>query len=156
MRIQRVYADTSVYGGVFDPEFSAASRRFFEQVRRGRLALVASPLVRDEVLAAPAEVQEFFTELAGTMDVILVSDEAVQLQAAYLDAGAVTRRSMTDALHVALATVFGCAMIVSWNFRHIVNFQRIPMYNGVNLLHGYGTIAIYSPLEVITDEDEDV
>ena len=54
------------------------------------------------------------------------------------------------------ATVAEVDVLVSWNFRHIVNFRRIPMYNGVNLVHGYGTIAIFSPLEVIADEDEDV
>ena len=41
----------------------------------------------------------------------------------------------------------------SWNFRHIVNFQKIPRYNAVNTLNGYKEIAIYSPLEVIEYED---
>ena len=63
---------------------------------------------------------------------------------------------MADALHVALATVAGCALIVSWNFRHIVNYRRIPMYNAVNTLQGFGDLAIFSPLEVIADEDEDI
>jgi hypothetical protein len=54
---------------------------------------------------------------------------------------------------VALATVSQASLIVSWNFRHIVNFNKIPMYNAVNTLHGYNRIAIYSPLEVIEDED---
>ena len=59
----------------------------------------------------------------------------------------------TDALHVAVATVTGCEVIVSWNFRHIVNFERIPMYNKINAVNGYNPIAIYSPLEVLADEE---
>ncbi|MHC4542617.1 MAG: type II toxin-antitoxin system VapC family toxin, partial [Planctomycetota bacterium] len=62
----------------------------------------------------------------------------------------------TDALHVALATVSQSSLIVSWNFKHIVNFQKIPRYNAVNTLHGQNEIAIYSPLEVIEYEDEDI
>ncbi len=59
----------------------------------------------------------------------------------------------TDALHVALATVSQASLIVSWNFKHIVNFQKIPMYNTVNTQHSYSEISIYSPLEVIDYED---
>lgn len=40
-------------------------------------------------------------------------------------------------------------MIVSWNFKHIVHFDKISGYHGVNLLEGYKAIPIYSPLEVI-------
>jgi hypothetical protein len=42
---------------------------------------------------------------------------------------------------------------VSWNFKHIVNFKKIPLYNGINLTHGYAAIAIHTPQEVIADED---
>jgi hypothetical protein len=54
-----------------------------------------------------------------------------------------------DALHVAISTISGCDLIVSWNFKHIVHFDKIPKYNAVNVLNGYGRIGIYSPLEVI-------
>lgn len=58
-----------------------------------------------------------------------------------------------DALHVALATISGCRLIVSWNFRHIVNYRKIPMYNGVNQARGYAPLFIHTPQEVV-DEDE--
>jgi hypothetical protein len=54
-----------------------------------------------------------------------------------------------DALHVALATVNNCDMIVSWNFKHIVHYDKIRAYNGINIRLGYSVIAIYSPKEVI-------
>jgi len=74
-------------------------------------------------------------------------------EVAGLDAGIVPAGSRLDALHVALAAVSHCAIIVSWNFRHIVNYRRIPMYNGINMAAGLNAIAIYSPLEVTADED---
>ncbi len=150
-----VYADTSVFGGVFDDEFKEASKAFIDAIRAGRFTLVTSELVRREIAVAPQAVRQLFDDILPIADIAAVTAEAVQLQQAYLNVGIVSERFATDALHVALATVFGASMIVSWNFRHIVNFQKIPKYNAMNKLHGYGDIAIYSPLEVIQHEDEE-
>ncbi len=127
-----VYTDTSVFGGVFDDEFKDPSKTFIEAIKAGRFILVTSELVRQEIAAGPKVVGQLFEELLSIADIA------------------------TDALHVALATISGAYMIVSWNFRHIVNYQKIPKYNTVNKLHGYSDIAIYSPLEVIEHEDEDL
>jgi hypothetical protein len=84
---------------------------------------------------------------------VAVTAEAVALRQAYLDAGIVTLKAVDDALHVALATVARCGVIVSWNFRHIVNYQKVPLYNAVNALHRYAALDIRSPLEVIEGEE---
>lgn len=148
----RVYVDTSVFGGVFDAEFQTASRAFFQQVTEGRFQLVISSVVQREIDEAPARVREFFGELAGLADFINSTAEALQLRQAYLNAGIVTAKSAADALHVALATVAKCRLIVSWNFRHLVHFQKIPLYQGVNLVNGYEVIHIYSPPQVLNYE----
>lgn len=72
----------------------------------------------------------------------------------YINSGVVTEKSFDDALHVAIATISGCDLIVSWNFKHIVHFEKIPKYNAVNILKGHRQIGIYSPLEVIKYEDQ--
>ena len=97
-----------------------------------------------------------FEELAENAEIVQVTDEALALRDAYLNFGIVAEQSLADALHVALATAADCDLIVSWNFRHIVNFRKIQQYNAVNALQGYGSIAIYSPLEVVDSEDQDV
>jgi len=154
VRSVRAYADTSIFGGVFDDEFAEPSRAFFDQVRNGVYRLVLSAVVRDELDGAPACVRELLAEIGDVSETVDVSDEAVLLQQAYLDAGIVGPSWATDALHVAVATVSDCRLIVSWNFKHIVHFQKIPLYNGVNMAHGYAAIAIHSPQEVIVDADE--
>ena len=64
---------------------------------------------------------------------------------------------MADATHVAAATVAGANLIVSWNFKHIVNYSRILGFNGVNASLGYRLMTILSPLEVAYDnETEDI
>ena len=93
-----------------------------------------------------------FIQHLCTVNCAVVPREAVELRSAYIAAGVVSPKCQTDALHVATATVSGCAMIVSWNFQHIVNYRRIPMYSAVNALNGYGPIAIHSPMEVVADE----
>jgi predicted nucleic acid-binding protein len=152
----RVYADTSVFGGVFDEEFADASQTFFDQVRDGRFHLVTSAIVQEEMGEAPVEVRAFFDELLALVEIVDISVDAQKLQKAYLNAGILTPKWEADALHVALATTAGCSLIVSWNFRHIVHFEKIPLYNAVNVLTGHPEIAIYSPLEVIAYEDKDL
>lgn len=155
MRAYRVYADTSIFGGVFDMEFTVASQTFFNQVG-DRFVLVTSALVQAELTTAPDKVRDLFDRMLADADIAAVSEAAISLQQAYLRAGVVTAKWATDALHVALATVAECDFIVSWNFKHIVHFEKIPLYNAVNTLEGYGAIAIYSPREVISyGENED-
>jgi predicted nucleic acid-binding protein len=149
----RCYADTSVFGGIADAEFTTATAKFFALVRTGALELVTSPLVADEITLALVKVQIFFEEATADSEIVEVTKGAIALRRAYLRAEVVGPQWDADALHVALATVAKCAMIVSWNFKHIVNFRRIPLYNAVNEAHGYRPIAIHSPLEVIADEE---
>ena len=151
----RVYADTSVFGGVFDEEFVVASRAFFDQVRASKFRLVVSPVVLDELSAALEDIRSYFTEMLEYTDILEPSAEAESLQQAYLEARIVTPSHRRDAFHVASATVSGCAMIVSWNFKHIVNYRRVPLYNAVNVVAGYTPISICSPLEVVSDDEEE-
>ncbi len=154
MQPRRVYADTSVFGGVFDAEFDAHSRSFFDQVRAGRFSLVVSAVIERELAAAPEQVRAWYTDFSGLAESALVTPESLQLQAAYLTAGIVSDKSAEDALHVALATVTLCDILVSWNFKHIVHVDKGPKYNGVNAVRGYRDLAIHSPAEVIQYEED--
>jgi hypothetical protein len=149
----RVYADTSVFGGMFDEEFETASKVFFDSVKKGSFKLITSELVREEIQAAPPKVLKLFADFLVIAEIAEITDSALKLQQSYIQAGIVSEKYSTDALHVALATVSKTDLIVSWNFKHIVNFQKIPLYNAVNTLNGFGKIAIFSPLEVIENED---
>jgi hypothetical protein len=108
------------------------------------------------MVAAPPTVRRFFEEMLGLAEVVDITVSALELRDAYLQAKIVTPKYSDDALHVALATVSGCSLIVSWNFQHIVHFQKIPLYNAMNTLQGYQPIAIFSPREVIRYEDEEL
>jgi predicted nucleic acid-binding protein len=156
MGIIRVYADTSVFGGIFDEEFKEPTQKFFNQVRGGEFALVTSAIVQEEIALAPPKVRNFFDEMLKFCDMTEVSEHALDLRNAYMHSKIVSNKCSNDALHVAVATVSGCILIVSWNFKHIVHFQKIPLYNAINVIQGYPQIAIFSPLEVIKYEDKNI
>jgi len=145
----RVYADTSVFGGVFDAEFAAPSSQFFAEVDAGRFTLVTSAIVSAEIEPAPQDVRDLFERYIPLAEIVHVSADAIELQQHYIGAGIVTSEAEQDALHVAVASVSGCDLIVSWNFKHIVHFDKIGKFNAVNTLRGHSQIGIFSPLEVI-------
>jgi hypothetical protein len=149
----RIYADTSVFGGVFDDEFSSPSTEFFKEVREQRFHLVSSAVVEREIMFAPAAVREFFASMLLLAEVAEVTPGVLDLRNAYIQSGVVTEKSKDDATHVALATVSACEVIVSWNFKHIVHFQKVPRYNAVNVLHGHKEIDILSPPQVLDYDD---
>ena len=151
----RIYADTSVFGGVFDVEFAEPTKRLFDEIDAGRFTLVTSAIVEAEIEPAPEKIRLFFSRYETLAEIAQLTQETLLLQQQYINSGVVTPKSAEDALHVAIATVSQCSLIVSWNFKHIVHFDKIPKYNAVNTLNGYGQIGIYSPLEVISYDSDD-
>ena len=151
MKIQRIHVDTSVIGGCFDNEFSEGSNGLFADFHKGVFRPVVSVVVAAEIAKAPDFVQKKFAELISYhAEVLDVSDESLQLAEAYLNRGILSSNFFNDGLHIALASVAEVDVIVSWNFKHIVNFLQIRRFNAVNLEMGYRTIAIFSPNEVRT------
>lgn len=150
MKRLRIYADTSVFGGCFDDEFSEDSKALFDEIRDGRFILVISTTSLKELNHAPDYVQQVLADLPPQMiQIIDYSEEIATLRDAYLNANVVGHSCKSDAEHIAAASVAEVDLVVSWNFKHIVHFEKISGYHAVNLLNGYKTIRIFSPKEVI-------
>jgi len=148
--IQRIYLDTSVIGGYYDTEFEEDTRILFEKIKLGQFHVVLSDVTEGELQEAPEMIRNLFIELsAGSATKIELTEEAVQLADTYLAEKVVGKTSRVDCFHIALATIQRVDILVSWNFKHIVNVQRIRGYNSVNMKLGYPTIDIRSPKEII-------
>lgn len=155
MHSDRVYVDTSVFGGTQDDEFAEMSREFFRQVHRGAFVVLVSAQTTNELDEAPECVQRILSELPPSqLERVALNEQVRQLAAEYVRVGVLGLASADDATHVAAATVANADLIVSWNFRHIVNYNRIRGFNVVNVRMGYRPITILSPREVI-DVGED-
>lgn len=152
-RAIKVFVDTSVFGGCFDAEFEAESFRFFEEVKAERFNVVISKTVLEELEGAPQHVRDFIDKLMPHIKILEPDAEIDALRDAYIDAGILGKSSLDDAEHIASATVERVDLLVSWNFKHIVHFDKIRAYNAVNALNGYGNIDIRSPQEVIAYDE---
>ncbi|HEV7669443.1 MAG TPA: PIN domain protein [Thermoanaerobaculia bacterium] len=149
----RIYTDTSVLGGCEDHEFREPSQRLLDAFVRGELILVLSELTLRELATAPEQVRMVVGRVPQAhIEPVSLSREAEELAADYIEDGAIAARMRADALHIALATVARVDVLVSWNFKHIVNLKRIHAYNGVNLKRGYPLLEIRTPREVPGDE----
>lgn len=154
MKLLRVYIDTSVVGGCFEAEFQGGSLALFAAARAGAVRLIVSDFMAAELLRAPEPVREQLNQMpSDTVEHVRASPEALELAERYIDAGVIGRRWFTDAVHIAIATVNRVDVLVSWNFKHIVNLSRVHGYNSVNLREGYPLLEIRTPREVTADEE---
>lgn len=156
MKKSRIYVDTSVIGGCFDPEFKEWSVALFNDFRAGLYIPVVSDVTAAEVLAAPAFVRDLHAELLTlSAEAIAVTEESLSLVASYEERSVLSSRFRNDMLHIAIATIAEVDVLVSWNFRHIVRVDKIRLFNAVNLEQGYKLVSIYSPREVMSYGKED-
>ncbi|MDR2705627.1 MAG: PIN domain-containing protein [Planctomycetaceae bacterium] len=150
VKIKRVYPDTSVVGGLFDEEFRSLTKPFWDAVINGQIKIIVSNILEDELEEAPEHVRTFFRDLPESQkEYVIVTQAAEILADKYIAANVVGHTSRDDCKHIATATLVNADVLVSWNFKHIVNIDRIRGYNGINLSLGYPPIEIRTPSEVI-------
>ena len=148
--IQRVYIDTSVIGGYFDEEFEFYTKLFFEKVEQGKFKVILSDILATELVGAPLKVIEFYESIPiNQIEYVDQTEDSIQLGEAYLNEGVVGKTSRTDCRHIALATLINADILVSWNFKHVVNITRIRGYNSVNIKYGHRILEIRTPREIL-------
>lgn len=154
--IKRIYIDTSVVGGYFDLEFSADTTPVFDRISRGELIIIVSDLLEAELLRAPQFVRNLIANLpASHVEKIALSNEAIELADNNIEAKVVGKTSRADCQHIAMATRCHADVLVSWNFKHIVNLDRIRGYNAVNYQRGHQMLEIRTPKEIFNYENEE-
>ena len=149
----KFYVDTSVWGGHEDEEFEEWTIPFFTQARTGQFIIVLSDLTLRELAGAPERVRQLTDTIPDPfLETVTVTTEAEQLAKHYIAEGILTQKFESDATHIALATILKVDSLVSWNFKHMVNFFRIRQYNSINLKYGYQTIDIRTPKEIVYED----
>jgi hypothetical protein len=152
----KVYTDTSVIGGCFDIEFKEWSNALFQEFVTGSKQIMLSDLTLQELELARPEVRNKVLEIPEQHRFgITISDEVIRLAETYISEGALQNKSYSDALHIALATLNNSDVLASWNFKHIVNLDRIRLYNSINLRLGYRMIEIRTPREITKANDNE-
>ena len=149
MKTQRVYLDTSVIGGCFDPEFSHWSNGLIKDLENGDFKPVLSEIVATEIYSAPQFVRnQYEVILQLNPEILKIDNDTLELVGYYHEHDILGAKYRNDMLHIALATIAEVDILVSWNFKHIVRFDKIRLFNAVNIENGFKKLEIYSPREV--------
>ena len=149
--VLRVYIENSVIGGYFDEEFKEHTHKLFDEFRNGKYkAVISSHVIAELENGAPESVKENLRTI--DYEEFTVTDEMIRLAEKYMEQKIVSEKYYSDALHIAAATIIGVDVLVSWNFKHIVNFNRIKLFNSVNFQEGYTILEIRTPREVVENE----
>ncbi|MBE7497446.1 MAG: hypothetical protein HS117_21075 [Verrucomicrobiaceae bacterium] len=151
---RKLYIDTSVVGGYHDPLWMDDTRLLWQQAEAGYWSLITSIVAEAEIQNAPPNVRQLFAYTFNASNILDTSREVEELAEAYMQASVVPSKFADDALHVAMATVHGIRLIVSWNFKHLVNVRREDGFNAVNILRGWPIVRIVSPKEIIYADQE--
>jgi predicted nucleic acid-binding protein len=145
---QRIYIDTSVIGGYYDAPLQEATRQLFERIADREFDVYFSEVNDAELMNAPQQVKEVKNLIpCDCFHQIVVTDEVETLSQLYISEKALSKASENDAYHIAFASVYKIDCLISWNFKHIVNYNKIKLFNAINLRFGYPLIDIRSPLE---------
>jgi predicted nucleic acid-binding protein len=146
----RVYLDTSVIGGCFDDEFKSDSNRLLQMAQEGKITLLLSDLLLQEVSKAPEKIRMLMASLPDeSTEMVASTTEDTELRNAYMAACVVGPAAENDAHHVAIATIAKADVIVSWNFKHLVHLDKIRLFNAVNLREGFAMVEIRTPREMV-------
>lgn len=151
---QRLYIDTSVIGGYHDDEFKVITRQFFERIEAKEFLIYFSEVNETELVLAPQNVKEVKLKIPQEcLRYLEIDNETERLAQTYISEKVLGKASTNDAYHIALASVNRLDCLVSWNFKHIVNFDKIKQFNSINLKLGYPLIDIRTPLEFLKYEN---
>jgi len=149
--MERIYVDTSVFGGYFEVEFEQWTKPFIEKFIMGELKLLYSQITEIELKNAPENVRNLVKSIPMEhIEFLSITDKTIDLADKYVQENVVGKTSIEDCRHIAMATLNNADILASWNFKHIVNINRIRGYNSVNYKYGHKILEIRTPREIIS------
>ena len=148
MMQRKIYIDTSIAGGYFDDEFEEETKALFARLEKKEIIFVVSSVLRQELSKAPEYVRTLIDKYdKGNFEYVELTSEAIELADKYIAEKVVGKASVDDCRHIAIATINKIDVLASWNFKHIVNLDKIKGYNG------YAIIEIRNPRELLNYDE---
>ena len=159
MKKLQIYLDTSVISHLFaddTPDKMADTNKLWEDFKADKYDIFISTVTAEEIQKCSEPKRSKMAEKLGEIDfnVLEETDEINNLADEYLNHGVLTKKSMDDCLHIAYAVVTNCDIIISWNFKHLVNYRTINKVKVVNAVNHYKEISIISPTMLLEGGDE--
>jgi predicted nucleic acid-binding protein len=158
MKKLKIYLDTSVISHLhaldtFDKMQDTVE--LWEDIKAGRFEVFLSDITLEEIGRCPEKKLEIITNYLSDIDYVVISsnDEIDEVAQKIIDMGILKPKSYDDCMHIASAVVGGCDIIVSWNFKHIVNIKTINGVRAITSLQGYKSIDIVAPSSMLIERE---
>lgn len=154
----RVYLDTSVVSYLDQqdaPEKMSETKEVWDKIKEGNYEVFISTLVIDELQQCQEPKRTYLLNQLNEIDftILEVNEGTVRLAEKFIDFGVLKKKSFEDCQHIAAAILSNCDIIVSWNFKHIVNVKTIRGIKVVTTMEGYKDILIYPPTALLEEVD---
>lgn len=89
-------------------------------------------------------------ELLANARLLESTEEARKLTQGIIDSGLLPAKAESDAAHIALATVHGMDILLTWNCRHIANATIVGQLRRLMMkTRGHTLPEIYTPEELL-------
>ena len=146
----RIYLESSVIGGYYDIGYKAVTRQLFERIACKEFEVYFSELTDAELMSAPRQVKMVKKIIPpACFHYIKMNEDIWDLASLYIKEKAISESCRIDAYHIAFASASGIDCLISWNFKQIVNYDKIKIFKEINMRFGYPVIDFRSPLEFI-------
>lgn len=158
MKTMKVYLDTSVISYLDQkdaPERMKETQHMWELFKKGRYEIYISDIVVYEINKCRTEKREILLDYLDQIEynIIETDENTVSLAEKFIDFGILKRKSYDDCRHIAAAVLAECDLIISWNFKHIVNVKTIQGVKAVTTYEGYKDLMIYPPSALLGEEE---
>jgi len=158
MRKIKLYMDTSIVSHLFaddTPDKMADTIRLWRELAIDKYEIYISDIVTNEIQQCPEPKRSQMLEKMRQIKLNLLheTNEVKELASEYIKGGVLKEKSYDDCLHIAYSVIHHCDAIVSWNFKHLVNFKTIDKVRIVNAINRYKEISIIFPTMLVEEED---
>ena len=139
------------------PEKMQNTLDLWELFRNKTYEVYISDIVIREISGCNEEKLKILLDYLNQIDynIIETTEDTVELAGKFIDFGILKQKSFDDCQHIAAAILAGCDIIISWNFKHIVNVKTIRGVKIITTLEGYKDLLIYPPSVLIESEDDE-
>jgi predicted nucleic acid-binding protein len=137
------------------PERMAETHILWDKIKADIFEVVISDVTIAEINDCDKKKRETLFDYLNQIKYIMIESDrrSVDIASRFVDLGILNQKSFDDCQHIANAIVSGCDIIVSWNFKHIVNHKTMMGVKAVTALEGYDDLLIYDP-SILTGGEE--
>lgn len=158
MRKLKIYLDTSVISHLKQddvPEKMQDTLTLWSKIKAGEYEVFISDVTLDEIDQCYEPKRTLMLEYLDSIEytVLNVNEEIYDIAYKFIENNVLTTKSFDDCRHISCALVNECDVIVSWNFKHIVNHRTIKGVKLISAITGYNEVSIYSPTILIEGEE---